>query len=62
MKKESGEDRQLTADEMSDFYKKFLDQNWETHLNYNMEWYKRNFSLLYLAFRVNLEKSITRLR
>lgn len=51
-----GDDRQtLTADEMSEFYKAFLDRNWKVHVNYNFEWYKRNFTLLYLAFRVNLE-------
>ncbi|RZB77456.1 dolichyl-diphosphooligosaccharide--protein glycosyltransferase subunit 1-like, partial [Asbolus verrucosus] len=45
------EKRQLTADEMSEFYKNFLDKHWETHLRYNFEWYTRNFALLFLAFR-----------
>ncbi|CAH2074719.1 unnamed protein product, partial [Iphiclides podalirius] len=27
----------LTADEMSVFYKSFLDKNWKTHITYNME-------------------------
>lgn len=51
-----GDDRKtLTADEMSEFYKAFLDKNWKMHVSYNFEWYKRNFNLLYLACRVNLE-------
>lgn len=54
--KEGEERKQLTADEMSDFYKTFLDKNWYLHLNYNREWYKRNFTLLYLSLRVYLEK------
>lgn len=40
---------------MSEFYKKFLDDNWKIHLKYNFEWYKRNFELLFLTLRVNLE-------
>ncbi|XP_023012321.1 cytochrome c oxidase assembly factor 8 [Leptinotarsa decemlineata] len=50
--------RQLTADEMSEFYKKFLDENLSSHMKYNREWYKRNFTLLILSLLVNLEKSI----
>ncbi|GJQ71549.1 hypothetical protein Trydic_g11257 [Trypoxylus dichotomus] len=40
--------RILTADEMSEFYKKFLDDNWKTHFNYNFEWYKRIHSRAYV--------------
>lgn len=50
--------RALTADEMSEFYKRFLDDNWKIHVNYNFEWYKRNFELLFLALRVSLENVI----
>ncbi|KYB25412.1 COA8 family protein CG14806, mitochondrial [Tribolium castaneum] len=60
LRQSQGEARQLTAEEMSDFYKSFLDQNWETHLNYNLEWYRRNFVLLFLAFRVSLEKNLAK--
>nr|CAD7203284.1 unnamed protein product [Timema douglasi] len=42
------------ADEMSVFYKAFLDKNWKIHLDYNMEWYRKNISLVFLAFRVNM--------
>lgn len=46
----------LTADEMSVFYKHFLDKNWKMHLNYNILWYKRNFKLLLLELRVKISK------
>ena len=36
--------KNLTADEMSIFYKEFLDQKWKTHLEYNKEWQKSNHS------------------
>lgn len=45
----------LTADEMSEFYKKFLDDNWSIHVKYNFEWYKKNFTLLLMALRANVE-------
>ncbi|KAG5868106.1 hypothetical protein JTB14_034636 [Gonioctena quinquepunctata] len=32
------EKRQLTADEMSEFYKKFLDENLSEHIKYNGKW------------------------
>ncbi|KAF9822393.1 hypothetical protein SFRURICE_017668 [Spodoptera frugiperda] len=57
LKKNMPVDKQnLTADEMSVFYKAFLDKNWKLHLNYNKEWYKKNFTLLRLAIRVKLNK------
>ncbi|CAH2238640.1 jg5386 [Pararge aegeria aegeria] len=46
----------LTADEMSVFYKAFLDKNWRAHLNYNREWYKKNMTLLMLALQVKFRK------
>ncbi|KAJ1527509.1 hypothetical protein ONE63_007481 [Megalurothrips usitatus] len=48
--------KSLNAEEMSEFYKAFLDKNWKTHVSYNFEWYRKNFSLLILAFRVQLSK------
>ncbi|CAH1962298.1 unnamed protein product [Acanthoscelides obtectus] len=53
----SEEKKHLTADEMSEFYKRFLDDTWETHLKYNIEWYRRNFTLLFLALCVSLERN-----
>ncbi|KAH1000124.1 hypothetical protein HUJ04_000052 [Dendroctonus ponderosae] len=46
---------QLNADEMSEFYREFLNANWQNHVKYNFEWYRRNFALLGLALRVSLE-------
>ncbi|XP_015119843.1 apoptogenic protein 1, mitochondrial [Diachasma alloeum] len=46
----------VTADEMSVFYKKFLDSNWKNHVNYNYSWYKQNIKILFLEVRVRLSK------
>lgn len=46
----------ITADDMSVFYKEFLDKNWQIHLNYNIAWYKRNVKLLFLEIRVRISK------
>lgn len=46
----------VTADEMSVFYKTFLDKHWYVHLNYNIEWYKKNGRLMLLAIQTNLYK------
>jgi len=45
----------INANEMSVFYKSFLDSHWKSHLDYNKEWQKRNFQILFLAFKVKLE-------
>ncbi|XP_069683805.1 cytochrome c oxidase assembly factor 8 [Periplaneta americana] len=50
----SDEKQTLTADEMSVFYKKFLDKNWNVHFYYNVEWYKKNFGLVLLELRVKI--------
>lgn len=47
-----------TADQMSEFYKDFLDRNWRTHLTYNFEWYKRNISIVRLMMVKNVFKAI----
>ncbi|KAI5729053.1 hypothetical protein M8J77_024798 [Diaphorina citri] len=44
----------VTADEMSVFYKTFLDKHWYIHMNYNMEWYKKNAKLIVLALQSKL--------
>ncbi|XP_043515869.1 COA8 family protein CG14806, mitochondrial [Frieseomelitta varia] len=46
----------ITADDMSVFYKEFLDKNWQMHFNYNIAWYKRNIKLLLLEIRVRISK------
>ncbi|CAG5011365.1 unnamed protein product [Parnassius apollo] len=57
LKKNLPEGKQnLTADEMSVFYKSFLDKNWKVHITYNLEWYKKNVALLILAIQVKLRR------
>ncbi|KAJ0180256.1 hypothetical protein K1T71_003660 [Dendrolimus kikuchii] len=57
LKKHLPEGKQnLTADEMSVFYKRFLDKNWKTHIQYNIDWYKKNITLLGLAMQVKIRK------
>ena len=46
----------LSADEMSVFYRNFMNQNWKNHLDYNKEWQKRNWTIIFLMFRVRLQK------
>ena len=45
----------VDASEMSIFYKSFLDAQWKAHLDYNYEWQKRNFAIMFLALRVKIE-------
>lgn len=45
----------VSADQMSEFYKTFLDTNWRSHFNYNREWYLRNARILLLSYRTKLE-------
>ncbi|CAG0914431.1 unnamed protein product [Notodromas monacha] len=47
---------------VSEFYKKFLDQNWERHVNYNFEWYKKNLHLILLSLLVQVEGVVGKLR
>ncbi|XP_045606601.2 cytochrome c oxidase assembly factor 8 [Procambarus clarkii] len=50
---ENTEDQKtLSADEMSEFYKKFLDDHHLVHGQYNREWYKKNVNNLLIATRV----------
>ncbi|KAF7994551.1 hypothetical protein HCN44_004023 [Aphidius gifuensis] len=46
----------VTADEMSVFYKNFLDKNWKNHIDYNISWYKQNLKILILEIKVRLSK------
>ena len=39
----------ISAEEMSVYYKKFLDSKWRSHIDYNLEWQKRNFTILFLG-------------
>lgn len=44
----------LNADDMSIFYKQFLDKNWQSHVNYNITWYKKNIKILVLGIAVDI--------
>jgi len=50
----------LSADEMSQFYREFMNQQWKSHVEYNKEWQKRNWSIIFLSARVKLEKLLDR--
>ncbi|KAG5677602.1 hypothetical protein PVAND_007346 [Polypedilum vanderplanki] len=56
------ENKEVSADEMSEFYKTFLNKNSESHFYFNIVWYMKNFELLYLAFIVNVEKGLQRIK
>ncbi|XP_041352807.1 COA8 family protein CBG23705, mitochondrial-like [Gigantopelta aegis] len=44
--------KSLTPEEMSVFYREFLQKYYKKHLYYNMDWYKRNIQLLWPALQV----------
>ncbi|XP_029162778.1 APOPT family protein CG14806, mitochondrial [Nylanderia fulva] len=48
--------KELTADDMSVFYKQFLDKNWQSHFNYNLAWYKRNIKILFYGIAAKISK------
>jgi len=50
------EKKTLNAEEMSEFYKAYLDKNWRQHVWYNFEWYCKNGYLLFLAWKVQMSK------
>merc|ERR1712043_130597 len=45
----------LNAEEMSEFYKDFLDRNWSAHFHYNVEWQKRNFTIVFLSVLAGIQ-------
>lgn len=47
---------EITADDMSVFYKQFLDKNWQSHFNYNVSWYKRNIKILLYGIAAKISK------
>ncbi|EEB19794.1 protein C14orf153 precursor, putative [Pediculus humanus corporis] len=54
LEKKNLNDQIITADEMSIFYKQFLDKNWKNHLSYLLTWYKKNILVTVLHLRVML--------
>ncbi|CAD5223955.1 unnamed protein product [Bursaphelenchus okinawaensis] len=53
-KAELGKLATITPEEMSTFYRDFLNQRRKELATYNSEWYRRNFCLIYPALKVNL--------
>ena len=45
----------LSADEMSIFYRDFMNKHWRSHLDYNKEWQRRNWTIIWLMFKVKLQ-------
>ncbi|NWV70694.1 APOP1 protein, partial [Malurus elegans] len=62
MRDESGQKATLSAEEMADFYKDFLSKNFKKHLQYNRDWYKRNFTITFLMGQVALVRALRWLR
>ncbi|XP_030628498.1 cytochrome c oxidase assembly factor 8 [Chanos chanos] len=58
---EKGRKRTLNSEEMAAFYKDFLDRNYKRHADYNIEWYRRNFTITMLMARVAMHKAWRRL-
>ena len=50
----------LSADEMSIFYREFMNKQRKNHLEYNKEWQKRNWTIIGLMARVKVQNLITR--
>ena len=46
----------LTSQEMSEFYKQFMNDQWSKHLTYNIEWQKKNFKIIFLTGLVYFER------
>lgn len=61
LKTNKSQEQTVNADEMSVFYKKFLDDNWKRHLTYNFTWYRKNFSVTFLDFKVKFRRLIKHL-
>ncbi|KAI4535129.1 hypothetical protein MG293_014355, partial [Ovis ammon polii] len=58
----SGQKATLNAEEMADFYKEFLSKNFQKHMYYNRDWYKRNFAITFFMGKVALERIWNKLR
>ncbi|KAK6015766.1 transcription initiation factor IIF, beta subunit [Ostertagia ostertagi] len=53
-KKEIGRIEQISANDLSVFYKEFLDLEHANLMAYNKEWYRRNLALCWPALKVNM--------
>ncbi|PNJ26142.1 APOPT1 isoform 7, partial [Pongo abelii] len=57
-----GQKATLNAEEMADFYKEFLSKNFQKHMYYNRDWYKRNFTITFFMGKVALERIWNKLK
>ncbi|XP_021057584.1 apoptogenic protein 1, mitochondrial [Mus pahari] len=62
LRTESGQRATLDAEEMADFYKDFLSKNFQKHMCYNRDWYKRNFAITFFMGKVALERMWSKLK
>ncbi|XP_052040925.1 cytochrome c oxidase assembly factor 8 [Apodemus sylvaticus] len=62
LRTKSGQRATLDAEEMADFYKDFLSKNFQKHMCYNRDWYKRNFAITFFMGKVALERMWSKLR
>lgn len=51
-----GQKATLSAEEMADFYKGFLSKNFQKHVRYNRDWYRRNLAITFFMGRVALQR------
>ncbi|ELW47194.1 hypothetical protein TREES_T100001150 [Tupaia chinensis] len=58
----AGQRATLNAEEMADFYKEFLSKNFQKHMYYNRDWYRRNFAITFFMGQVALERLWGKLR
>ncbi|MFH4973927.1 hypothetical protein AB6A40_000636 [Gnathostoma spinigerum] len=61
-RQKKGRIERLSPDDLSDFYRRFLNERHEALIAYNKEWYRRNLSLLWPAFKVNMIRFVRMLR
>lgn len=62
LRAKSGQRATLDAEEMADFYKDFLSKNFQKHMCYNRDWYRRNFAITFFMGKVALERLWSKLR
>ncbi|CAI5452410.1 unnamed protein product [Caenorhabditis angaria] len=53
-KKELGPLEHVSANDLSDFYRDFLNERHSALMSYNKEWYTRNLALIWPALKVNI--------
>jgi len=56
-KQENSNNDAPVAEELNEFYTQFLKESYQLHTAYNKEWYKKNFKLLCLALKVNMQQT-----